>query len=76
MDVRLTRRGRRALKVGIDGLSLDTTLALEIMGRVQHATIENVTEMMAELVQRYGSVEDAIVAVKSGFVGFEMDEGR
>jgi hypothetical protein len=71
VEVRLTRRGRRTWKTGLDGLSPGATLALEIMARVKHAQLENVSDMMAELIARYGSPEDAIVAIKSGKVGFE-----
>ena len=71
MEVKLTRRGRRAWRAGLDGLSPGATLALEIMARVKHAELVNVSGMIAELVERYGSPESAIVAIKSGEVGFE-----
>jgi len=71
LEVKLTRRGRRAWRAGLDGLSPGATLALEIMARVKHAELVNVSGMIAELVERYGSPENAIVAIKSGKVGFE-----
>ena len=49
MEVKLTRRGRRAWKAGLDGLSPGATLAMEIMTRVKHAELENVNEMITEL---------------------------
>jgi hypothetical protein len=71
VEVKLTRRGRRAWKAGLDGLSPGATLAMEIMTRVKHAELENVNDMIAELVARYCSPENAIVAIKTGKVGFE-----
>jgi hypothetical protein len=44
---------------------------MEIMARVKHAELVNVSEMIADLIARYGSPESAIVAIKSGKVGFE-----
>ena len=71
MEMRLTRRGRRALRAGLDGLSPEATLAMEIMARVECGTLDNATDLYDELVDRYGSPENAIVALKSGVVGFE-----
>ena len=71
MEVKLTRRARRAWKAGLDGLSPGATLAMEIMARVKHAELENISEMITDLIERYGSPEKAIVAIKSGKVGFE-----
>ena len=71
MEVKLTRRGRRAWRAGLDGLSPGATLAMEIMARVKHAELENISEMITDLIERYGSPENAIVAIKSGKVGFE-----
>ena len=44
---------------------------MEIMARVKHAELVNVSEMITDLIERYGSPENAIVAIKSGKVGFE-----
>jgi hypothetical protein len=71
VEVKLTRRGRRAWKAGVDGLSPGATLAMEIMARVKHAELENISEMITDLIERYGSPQNAIVAIKSGKVGFE-----
>jgi hypothetical protein len=38
MDVKLTRRGRRALKAGLDGLSPGATLLTEVMAHVDYGT--------------------------------------
>jgi hypothetical protein len=75
-EVRLTRRGRRALKAKLRGVSASpgARLVLEVMGRIEHATLENATELVEQLLDRYGSPEAAIVALESGFVGFELDD--
>jgi hypothetical protein len=44
---------------------------MEIMARVKHAELENISEMITDLIERYGSPQNAIVAIKSGKVGFE-----
>ena len=56
---KLTRRGRRAWKAGLDGLSPEATLAMEIMTRVKDAELEDVNDMLAELVWRHCSPENA-----------------
>jgi hypothetical protein len=71
--VMLTRRGRRAMRKGLDGLSLGATLLLEVMARVDCITYGNASDLIEELLERYGSAEEAIVALKSGKVGFEKD---
>jgi hypothetical protein len=73
-NVKLTRRGQKALRAGLDGLSLGATLLMEIMARVKYAPLDNVADLADQLIERYGSIENAIVAIKSGIVGFEPDE--
>ena len=47
---------------------------MEILGRVKRANFGNVSDLADELVQRYGSHENAIAAIKSGQVQFEKIE--
>ena len=71
MEVSSRARGRRAWRAGLDGLSPGATLAMEIIARVKHAELENISEMITGLIERYSSPENAIVAIKSGKVCFE-----
>jgi hypothetical protein len=71
--VKLTRRGRRAMRKGLDGLSPGVILWMEVMSRVGGTTYDNASDLIEELLERYGSAEEAIVALKSGKVGFEKD---
>jgi hypothetical protein len=72
---KLTRRGRNA---HFDGLSPIAILGIEIMRRLDRGRgdfdLENIADLIEQLVARYGSIENAIAAVKCGRVGFEKDE--
>ena len=76
MDIRMTKRGRRALRAGLNGLSPEARLAMEILGRIRWASRENVTDLMVQLIDRFGSIENAIVAVQVGNVGFESERDQ
>jgi hypothetical protein len=72
---KLTRRGRKAR---LDGLSPLLTLGMEITRRLDGGRgdfdLENIADLIDQLIARYGSIENAIVMVKSGHVGFEKIE--
>jgi hypothetical protein len=73
--VTLTRRGRRALKTGLpDDLSPDSKLLIEILARVRRAHCDNVVDLSDELLERYGSHENVIAAIRSGEVQFTIIE--
>jgi hypothetical protein len=72
--VQLTRRGRRAMRKGLDGVSPGATLLMEVMSRVGRIQYDNANDLIGELLDRYGSAEAAIVALKSGKVGFVKDD--
>ena len=67
-ELRLTKRGKTA---SLDGLHPETVLLMEIMKRLGRATDGNVQDLFDELLQHYGSAEAAIMAIKSGEIGFE-----
>jgi hypothetical protein len=75
-EIKLTRRGRRALKAGgLDGISAEVTLLMEIIKRSDGAWIwTTYPTFVDQLLERYGSHEQAIVAIKSGIVGLEKVE--
>ncbi len=74
MHVKLTRRGRRALRAGMMGeLSPGAALVMEVMSRLGCASFENAAELTEQLIDRYGSPQRAMIAIKSGDVGFERD---
>ena len=55
MEVKLTRPGAQ----GVEGrprwpVAPGATLAMEIMARVKHAELENISEMITRLIERYG----------------------
>ena len=66
---KLTRRGRKA---HLDGLRPELTLLMEITRHLNGGRGE--FDADNELVARYGSIGNAIVAVKGGRVGFEKIE--
>ena len=69
--VNLTRRGRRALRAGkFAGASPDAILAMEVLARTGGVTAGHCTELLGGLLNRYGSPETALAAIRSGFVGF------
>ena len=70
----LTRRGWRMLRAGLDGLSADHVLTLEVMSRIKYGRAKNIDDLVDELIRRFGSAEDAVVALKSGLVHFKKVE--
>jgi hypothetical protein len=66
--VNLTRRGRRALRAGLDGLSAETQLAMEILKRTGTVTAGHLDELVGQCIDHYGSAERALTALKSGRV--------
>jgi hypothetical protein len=70
-EVRLTERGRRALRAP-DGLRADHLLYIEILARIGGcAGDKNVDDKTDELLAHFGSAEAALTAVKYGQVGFQ-----
>jgi hypothetical protein len=68
----LTQRGRRA---HLDGLAPESILMMEILRRIGEPMDEaNVIDLTVNLIDRYGSPEDAITALKCGQVDFEKAE--
>jgi hypothetical protein len=49
-------------------------LLMEIMARTKRMQWDNMQELVDQLLARYGSAENAVVAIKSGIVGFEKIE--
>jgi hypothetical protein len=72
---KLTRRGKKAR---LDGLHPESILLMEIFRRLDGARREfdtdNISDLVDQLVERYGSIESAIIMVKSGRIGFAKDE--
>jgi hypothetical protein len=66
----LTKRGKQTLRSGMDGMSAEDQLTLEVMAKIGEVEMENLLDVLVELVEHYGSDEAALVAVKSGKVGF------
>jgi len=74
-EIKLTRRGRRALKAGLDGFSAGLQLQMEITKRTGgRMDRDNLLDLFVELLERYGSAENALVAIKSGIVGLVKDD--
>jgi hypothetical protein len=70
--VNLTRQGRRALRSGkLAGASPGAILAMEVLARTGVVTADHCTTLLDGLLNRYGSPETALGAIRSGFVGFE-----
>lgn len=72
----LTKCGQAALKAGLtelDGLLPEAEPLLEILGRIKSATcgVDNAFELFDELIDRYGSIENAIVTLKAGKANFK-----
>lgn len=74
--LRLTRAGRRALKRGLDGISPGAQLLMEVLARTTNITVEHAEELVEQLLEKYGSPEEALTAVKFGVVQFELVESR
>jgi hypothetical protein len=70
VELKLSGRGRRAFKHGLDGLAPETMLVMEIMTRLKHVREDNLADLCLKLIARCGSAENAITAVKAGIVGF------
>jgi hypothetical protein len=64
----VTRAGRRAYRAGLDGLSLETQLLMELAMRTSGITPGHLAELVGQCVAHYGSAEGALVAIKSGQV--------
>jgi hypothetical protein len=73
MPLKISRAGRQSVKAGLDGESLGMTLLMEVMARLGEIDEQNLYAILDTLVERHGSVENAIVAVKSGLARFETD---
>jgi hypothetical protein len=69
--VTLTRRGLRMLRAGLDGFSAEDVLTLEVMSRIKYGREKNIDDLVDELIRRFGSAEDAVVALKCGLVHFK-----
>jgi hypothetical protein len=57
-----------------DGMDPELLLMLEVCKRLELASEDNLIDLCMKLERDFGSVENAIVAVKSGRVQFEVDE--
>src|SRR5215510_10753687 len=68
---RITDKGRT---MNLDGEDLRLILVVEVANRLEHFIEENLWDLCEELTQKYGSVENAVVAVKSGLARFAVDE--
>jgi hypothetical protein len=64
--IKMTKAGRRAYETGLDGLSPEVQLVMEISMRAEGIAEENLSALAAELIARYGNAEEALAAVKSG----------
>jgi hypothetical protein len=68
-ECELSKQGRRMLKAP-DGMDPGDLLILEMVKRMRRVDIDDLGVMACELATRYGSVEAALTAVKSGLVTF------
>ena len=66
---RITDEGRAWEHDGDDPRMI---LYVEVAKRLARFVGENIEDLCEELTQKYGSVEDAVVAVKSGIARFEV----
>ena len=67
MGLRMTKKGRRMLEAGLDGAPPEIILICEAIRHVVgEFDEENINAVLDELVYRYRSVENAIVALKTG----------
>jgi hypothetical protein len=72
--VGITRRGRRALQAGLDGLSAETQLAIELMARTGDIAEDHLTELIDQCITHYGSADRALLALKTGRVQIQPDD--
>jgi hypothetical protein len=72
--VGLTRRGRRALQAGLDGLSPETQLAIELIARTGDIAEDHLTELIGQCITHYGSADRALLALKTGRVQIQPDD--
>jgi hypothetical protein len=72
MGMKLSGRGRRALKDGLDGMHPEDILLMEILARVKSIDEDNLDKLAEELVAEYGSPENAIEAIKCRKAWFEL----
>jgi hypothetical protein len=67
---KMTDKGRAAMAAGLDGAPSSAILLMEIMKLTGSLDSENARELFNDLVETFGSVDEAIVAVKSDAVDF------
>ena len=65
---------KRAEKMPLDGMPPDMVLAVEVFRRIKRATEKNADCLCERLVGEYGSVKNAITAIRSGDVQFTRTE--
>jgi hypothetical protein len=73
-NAKLTKAGRQAHQVGLDGIDMDSQLLMEILSRVGgESDMEQLIDLAEELEEQFGSTEGALQALKSGKVSFEVE---
>jgi hypothetical protein len=72
--IKVSKAGLEAFKIGLDGVSLEAQLMMEIIVRVSEIDSEQLIDLAEELEERFGSTEEALLAIKWGLVGFEEEE--
>jgi hypothetical protein len=72
--VGLTRHGRRALQTGLDGLSAETQLAIELIACTGDITEDHLAELIDQCIAHYGSTDRALLAIKTGRARVQPDD--
>jgi hypothetical protein len=72
--INLTRRGRRALQAGLDGLSAEDHLVVELIACTGNISEDHLTELVDQMLAHYGSTDQALLAIKTGCVRVQADD--
>jgi hypothetical protein len=70
MTLSLTEYGER---IQLDGMAPEIILIVEVMKCIKHVHEDDLPRILDGLVAEFGTVENAVEAVKSGMVEFEED---